>query len=87
MLQIFYLDVAKVDLDVAYVAMPIHICFRRMLQMFHLDVSKVDRGVARRGRWLADSGLLQPPVAAAGVQPWVNPRGFPCADAGWAQVL
>ena len=48
-LQVFHLDVAKVDLDVAYVAMAIHACveghvssvlsvFRRMLQVFYLDV-------------------------------------------------
>jgi hypothetical protein len=36
-----------------------------MLQMFYLDVSKIDRDVIQR-RWLMDSGLLQPPVAAAG---------------------
>jgi len=52
--QIFYLDVSKVDLGVAHVAMATHACFKRMfqvfhlfsyfmLQMFHLDVSKVDR--------------------------------------------
>jgi hypothetical protein len=51
---VFHLDIAKVDLDVAHVGMPIHACFkcfirfRRMLQIFYLDVSKVDRGVARR---------------------------------------
>ena len=28
MLQVFHLDVAKLDLDVAYVAMPIHTCFK-----------------------------------------------------------
>ena len=28
MLQVFYLDVAKVDLDVAYVVMAIHVCFK-----------------------------------------------------------
>ena len=50
MLQVFHLNVAKVDLDVAYVAMTIHacfkcfICFRCMLQVFHLDISKVDLG-------------------------------------------
>jgi ABC-type glucose/galactose transport system permease subunit len=48
MLQVFYLNVAKVDLNVAYVAMTIHacfkcfICFRRMLQVFRLDVSKTN---------------------------------------------
>jgi hypothetical protein len=43
MLQMFHLDVAKLVMDVAYVAMSIHVCF-----MFHLDISEVDRGVARR---------------------------------------
>jgi hypothetical protein len=35
-LQVFYLDVAKLDLDVAYVAMAIHVCFKRMFQVFRL---------------------------------------------------
>jgi hypothetical protein len=43
--------------------------------MFHPNVSIVDRNVARR-RWLTDSGLPQPLVAATGAQPWVNPRVF-----------
>jgi hypothetical protein len=30
MLQVFYLNVAKVDLNVAYVAMAIHACFKHM---------------------------------------------------------
>ena len=48
MLHVFHLNVVKVDLDVAYVVMAIHscfkcfICFRRMLQVFHLDDSIVD---------------------------------------------
>jgi hypothetical protein len=48
MLQIFHLDVSKVDLDVVHVAMAIHACFKcficfiHMLQMFHLDVAKID---------------------------------------------
>jgi hypothetical protein len=52
MLQMFHLDVLKVDLDVAHVAMAIHACFkcfirfRHMLQMFHFDISKVDLGAA-----------------------------------------
>ena len=55
-MQVFYADVAKVDRDVAYVAMAIYVCFsvgskcficsRRMLQVFHLDVAKVNLGVA-----------------------------------------
>jgi hypothetical protein len=30
MLQMFHLHVTKVDLDIAYVAMTIHACFKRM---------------------------------------------------------
>jgi hypothetical protein len=36
MLQVFRMDVAKIDRDVAYVAMVIHICCKRMFLMFHL---------------------------------------------------
>jgi hypothetical protein len=36
MLQVFYLDVAKVDRDVAYVSMAIQTCFEHMFQMFLL---------------------------------------------------
>jgi hypothetical protein len=32
---VFYIDVAKVDRDVAHVAMAIHICFKCMFQMFY----------------------------------------------------
>jgi hypothetical protein len=78
-LQVFYLDVVKVDLDVAYVATTIHacfkcfICFRHMLQIFYLDVSKVDWGVAHRGRWL--SSLLGRSRGSAHM-------GFPCGARG-----
>ena len=48
----FYIDVAKVNRDVAHVAMVFSsvcpkyfICFKRMLQVFHLDVAKVDLDV------------------------------------------
>jgi hypothetical protein len=53
MLQVFHIDVAKVHLNVAYVAMTMHTCFKCFtcfiftLQMFNLDVSKVDLGGAR----------------------------------------
>jgi hypothetical protein len=50
------IDVAKVDRDVAHVAMAIvyvssvcskcFICFIRMLQVFHLDAAKIDQDVA-----------------------------------------
>jgi hypothetical protein len=70
MLQVFHTYVAKVDLDVAYVAMPIHACFNRIFQVFYLfqmyvaNTSKVDQSVAQH-RWLANSGLPQLPIAPA----------------------
>jgi hypothetical protein len=33
---VFHVDVAKVDRDVAHVAMAIHVCFKYMFLMFHL---------------------------------------------------
>jgi hypothetical protein len=36
MLQVFHVDVAKVDCDVAYVVMAIHISCKRLFQMFQL---------------------------------------------------
>jgi hypothetical protein len=36
MLQVFHLDVAKVNRDVAYVAIAIHVCCKCLFQMFHL---------------------------------------------------
>ena len=30
-----YIGVAKIDRDVAYIAMAIHVCFKCMLQMFY----------------------------------------------------
>jgi hypothetical protein len=38
---VFHVDVAKVDRDVAYVAMVIHVCCKRLFQMFHLFVANV----------------------------------------------
>jgi hypothetical protein len=38
MLRVFYLDVAKLDQDVAYIYASVSSVFIRMLQMFHLDV-------------------------------------------------
>jgi hypothetical protein len=43
--HVFYLDVAKLDLDVAYISK----CFRHLkhlFQVFHLDVAKIDLDVA-----------------------------------------
>jgi hypothetical protein len=36
MLQEFCIDVVKVDRDITYVAMAIHVCCKRLFQMFHL---------------------------------------------------
>ena len=36
MLQVFQMDVAKVDQDVAYVAMVVHLCSKCLPLMFHL---------------------------------------------------
>jgi hypothetical protein len=38
---VFHVNVAKVDRDVAYVAMAIHVCYKRLFQMFHLFVANV----------------------------------------------
>jgi hypothetical protein len=35
-LQVFQMHVAKVDWDVAYVAMVVHVCYKGLLPMFHL---------------------------------------------------
>jgi hypothetical protein len=36
MLQVFHMDIAKVDRDVSYVAIVVHVCYERLFQMFHL---------------------------------------------------
>ena len=36
MLQVFYMDVAKVDLAVAHVTMAIHVCCKSLFEMFCL---------------------------------------------------
>ena len=36
MLQVFYIGVAKIDRDVAHVAMAIHVCFKCMFRLFNL---------------------------------------------------
>jgi hypothetical protein len=56
MLQVLYIDVAKVHRDVAHIVMAIHVCFkymikcficsRHMLQVFCLNIAKVDLDVA-----------------------------------------
>ena len=36
MLQLFHTDITKVDRDVAYIAMVVHVCCKRLFPMFHL---------------------------------------------------
>jgi hypothetical protein len=36
MLQVFQMDVAKIDLDVAHVAIAIHVCCKSLFKIFHL---------------------------------------------------
>jgi hypothetical protein len=68
MLQLFHMVIAKVDLNVTYVGIVIHvrfkcfICFRRMLQIFYMYVSKVDQ-VLHMLQWTLVVGG-QWPVAA-----------------------
>jgi hypothetical protein len=38
MLQVFHMDIAKVDRDVAYVAMLVDVCCKLLFPMFHLFV-------------------------------------------------
>jgi hypothetical protein len=47
MLQVFHVDVAKVDLDVAYVAMAIHVYCKLLFQMFQLFQTDVARILSR----------------------------------------
>ena len=65
----FFLDVAKVYIDVACVCwlythvssvyFKCFICFRRMLQVFYLDVTKVDLNVAKVDLYVAYTCMLQ----------------------------
>jgi hypothetical protein len=33
---VFHMDIAKIDHDVAHVAMVVHVCCKRLFQIFHL---------------------------------------------------
>jgi hypothetical protein len=43
MLQVLHTDVAKVDQDVAHVAIAIHVCCKRLFEMFHPFQTRVAR--------------------------------------------
>jgi hypothetical protein len=47
MLQMFHLNVSKVNLGVAHVAMAIHTCFKSMFQVFHLFQTYVANVLSR----------------------------------------
>jgi hypothetical protein len=49
MLQVFHLDAANIDLDVAYCVMVIYVCCKCMFQMFHLFCIYV--ASVSYGRW------------------------------------
>jgi hypothetical protein len=85
--QLFHTYVAKVGLNVAYVAMAIHACFKymfevfhlffnHMLQVFQLNVSKIVMGehMLQLPQWLRESGLQQSPAIAGGAPPWIVVR-------------
>jgi hypothetical protein len=36
MLEVFHMDVTKVDQNVAYVSMVVHVCYKLLFLMFHL---------------------------------------------------
>jgi hypothetical protein len=36
-----YIDVAKIDRDVAHVVMAIHVCFKYMFHLFHANVASI----------------------------------------------
>jgi hypothetical protein len=36
MLQVFHMDVAKVDQDITYIAIGVHVCCKLLFLMFHL---------------------------------------------------
>jgi hypothetical protein len=48
MLQVFYLDVAKQDLDVAYVVMAIHVCFKAYVSSVSSVFSRMLQSVSTR---------------------------------------
>jgi len=41
MFQVFHIDVAKIDRDVAFVGMVVHVCCKCLSPMFHLFFSDV----------------------------------------------
>jgi hypothetical protein len=92
MLQVFHLDVAKVDLDVAYVFAMDFKCFQvfqtyvasvsaisnECCKCFHLDIAKVDRNVAHVAMGLTCYKRLPPLLG--------RHRGSPCGDLGSAEA-
>jgi hypothetical protein len=75
---VFHLDIAKVDLDVAYVVMTIHACFKRMFQVFHLFqmyVANVSSGCFKsRSKRAHASSVVVALLLLLGVPLWVTVR-------------
>jgi hypothetical protein len=65
---VLYIDVAKVDWDVAHVVMAIHVYFKCMFQMFHLfqtNVASVLSGCCKsRSRCCVYTYMLQAYVSS-----------------------
>jgi hypothetical protein len=73
MLQVFHTDVAKVDRDIAYVAMVIHVCCKRLSLMFYLFFHIY---VANVFLWMLHQTYVTRAVPAAREPVW------PCEKAG-----
>jgi hypothetical protein len=85
MLQVFHLDVAKVDMDVAYdgyTCMYLSVCFKCFV-CFQSYVASVSIGCFKstsRGAHVVialvaeGNSLLQPPATTVGAAPWVTMR-------------
>jgi hypothetical protein len=58
MLQVFQMDIAKVDRDVAYVAMVVHVCCKSLFLMFHLCFGRVLQ-VSLSGCYICFTLMLQ----------------------------
>jgi len=71
----FYLDVTKVDLNVAYVVITIHTCFKRIFQVFHLFqtyVTIVSFRCFKNKSGRAHVSSVATAVLLLGAPPWVT---------------
>ena len=83
----FLLDVSKVDLGVAHVAMATYACFKRVFQVFHLFSIHVYVANASSRCFKSRSGVAcRRPVAAASASPWFTCRSLRPTDASAARI-